>query len=167
MRHSSTLYVGRDVHKDSIAVASVGKEHDAEVLDRGTIGTRQADMDQLIRKMPSTATPLVFGYEAGPCGSWRSRYLTQKGYVCWVVAPSLIPNAAGDQVNTDRRDAIPLARLRRSGDLSPVDVPTGEAAASRDLTRAREDALRAVKTAKFRLNAFLLRHDIRDTGRAA
>jgi transposase len=39
--------------------------------------------------------------------------------------------------------------------------------AIRDLTRAREDAIRDLKTAKFRLKAFLLRHDIRYTGRAA
>jgi transposase len=38
--------------------------------------------------------------------------------------------------------------------------------ASRDLTRAREDALRDLKTATFRLKAFWLRHDIRSTGRA-
>jgi len=36
----------------------------------------------------------------------------------------------------------------------------------RDLTRAREDALSDGKDAKFRLKAFLLRHDIRYTGRA-
>jgi len=38
--------------------------------------------------------------------------------------------------------------------------------AMRDLTRAREDALSDGKDAKFRLKAFLLRHDIRYTGRA-
>jgi transposase len=83
------------------------------------------------------------------------------------VAPSLMPKKAGDWVKTDRRDARQRARLMRSGDLSPVDVPTVEDAAIRDLTRARADAIRDLKTAKFRLNAFLLRHDIRDTGRAA
>jgi hypothetical protein len=69
-------------------------------------------------------------------------------------------------VNTDRRDAIPLARLMRSGELTPVDVPTGEDDAIRDLTRAREDALRDLKAATFRLKAFWLRQDIRDTGAA-
>jgi transposase len=39
--------------------------------------------------------------------------------------------------------------------------------AIRDLSRAREDAIRDLKAAKFRLKAFLLRHDIRSTGRAA
>ena len=36
----------------------------------------------------------------------------------------------------------------------------------RDLTRAREDAIGDLEAAKFRLKAFLLRHDIRYTGRA-
>jgi transposase len=86
--------------------------------------------------------------------------------VCGVVAPSLIPKKAGDRVQTDRRDAIQLARLMRSGDLSPVYVPKVEDEAIRDLTRAREDALRDLKSAQFRLKAFLLRQAIRYTGRA-
>jgi transposase len=49
----------------------------------------------------------------------------------------------------------------RSGDLTPVYVPRIEDEAMRDLTRAREDALRDLKTAQFRLKAFLLRQDIR------
>jgi transposase len=54
----------------------------------------------------------------------------------------------------------------RSGDLTPVYVPQDEDEAIRDLSRAREDALRDLKTAKHRLKAFLLRHDIRYTGQA-
>jgi transposase len=87
--------------------------------------------------------------------------LSNNGYQCWVVAPSLIPNNAGDRVNTDRRDAVQLARLRRSGDLTPVYVPKVDDEAMRDLTRAREDPIGDLKAAKFRLKAFLLRHDMR------
>jgi transposase len=54
----------------------------------------------------------------------------------------------------------------RSGDLTPIYVPKVEDEAIRDLGGAREDAIRDLKAAKFRLKAFLLRHDIRDTGRA-
>jgi transposase len=167
MNQSSTLYVGLDVHNDAIAVADVAKDHDAEVIYLGTIGTRQCDIDQLVRKLQSKAPHLVFVYEAGPCGYWLYRYLTKKGQVCWVVAPSLIPKKAGDRVKTDRRDAVQLARLMRSGALTPVYVPKVEDEAIRDLTRAREDALRDLKAAKFRLKAFLLRHAIRYTGRAS
>ena len=90
----------------------------------------------------------------------------KKDYDCWVVAPSLLPKKAGDRVKTDRRDAVQLARLARSGDLPPVSVPKVDDEAIRDLTRVREDALSDVKDSKFRLKAFLLRHDIRDTGQA-
>src|SRR5262245_26589947 len=54
----------------------------------------------------------------------------------------------------------------RSGDLTPVSVPAIDAEASRDLSRAREDTLRALKAAQLRLQAFWLRHDSRSTGRA-
>jgi transposase len=166
MPHSTTLYVGMDVHKESMAVAYVAQDHGAEVVFLGCIGTRQCNIDKLIRQLQSKSQELVFVYEAGPCGYWLYRYLTKKGHICWVVAPSLIPKKAGDRVKTNRRDALQLARLMRPGDLTPVYVPTVEDEAIRDLTRAREDTIRDLKAAKFRLKAFLLRQDIRYTGRA-
>jgi transposase len=68
MAQSRTRFIGMDVHKDSIAVAYVAQEHGAEVLYLGSIGTRQGDLDQRIRKMPSQAQPLICVYAAGPCG---------------------------------------------------------------------------------------------------
>jgi transposase len=155
-----------DVHTEPSAVAYVARDHGAEVAYLGTIGTRQCDIDPLVRQMQSKGKHLVFVYEAGPCGYWLSRYLRPKGYDCWAVAPSLIPHKAGDRVKTDRRDAVPLARLARSGDLTALYVPTVEDEAICDLSRAREDTLSDLNDATFRLKAFLLRHDIRDTGRA-
>jgi transposase len=166
MSQSRTLFIGMDVHKDTIAVAYVAQDPGAEVTSLGTIGTRQCDIDQLLRKMQSKATHLIFVSEAGPCGSWLSRYLRKKDDDCWGVAPSLIPKKAGDRVKTDRRDALQLARLARSGDLTVVYVPQVHDEAMRDLTRARADAISDRKDAQFRLKAFLLRHDIRYTGRA-
>jgi len=59
-----------DVHKETIAVASVGEEREAEVVFLGTIGTRQCDIDRLIRKLQAKGKTLHFVYEAGPCGYW-------------------------------------------------------------------------------------------------
>jgi transposase len=84
-----------------------------------------------------------------------ARYLRNQGYDCWVVAPSLLPKQVGDRGNTDRRDAVPLARLMRSGDRTPIDV-----------TQEEDEAIRDLQAAKFRLNAFFLRHDIRYPGQA-
>src|SRR5262245_1008630 len=101
MQQSRTLYVGLDVHKDAIAVACVAQDHGAEVVSLGNIGTRQCDIDKLIRRLQSKSPHLVFIYAAGPCGYWLYRYLTQKGQVCWGVAPSLIPKKPGDRVKTN------------------------------------------------------------------
>jgi transposase len=69
-------------------------------------------------------------------------------------------------VKTTRRDALTLARVMRSGDLPPVSVPKVEEEALRDLWRARAAASRALKAAQVRRTAFLLRHAIREAGRA-
>jgi len=163
---SKTLYIGLDVHKESIAVAYAPEDRSAEVVSLGPIGTRQCDIDKLIRRLESKAAPLVFVYEAGPCGYGLYRYLTGKGFACHVVAPSLIPRKAGDRVKTDRRDAMTLARLMRSGDLRAISVPGVEDEALRDLSRGRDDAMQDLTRSKRRLKSFLLRQDIRYEGRA-
>jgi transposase len=166
MSQSRTLFSGMEVHKDTSAVAYVTQAHGAAVTYLGTIGTGQCAIDQLVRTMPSKATHLIFVSAAGPCGSWRYRYLRKKDDDGWVVAPARIPTTAGDRVKTDRRDAVQLARLARSGDRTTVSVPTVEDEAIGHLSRAREEARSDLKDAQFRLTAFVRRHDLRDTGRA-
>jgi transposase len=159
------LFVGLDVHKDSIAVAHAGGDAAPPVFV-GEIGSRQVDIDQLVRRLQGKAATLQVAYEAGPCGYGLYRYLTGKGVTCQVVAPSLIPRKAGDKVKTDRRDAVTLARLLRSGDLTAVYVPTVEDEAIRDLCRARDATRLTMKNAKLRLKSFLLRLGRQYVGRA-
>jgi transposase len=108
----------------------------------------------------------VFAYEAGPCGYVLHRYLTGQGLDCKVVAPSLIPRKPGDRVKNDRRDAVEIARLLRSGDLTDVYVPGVEDEAVRDVCRARDAARVTLKAAKLRLKSFLLRLGLHYVGRA-
>src|SRR5262245_57496524 len=166
MAQSRTLCIGMEVPTDARAVASVAQAHGAAGISLGTVGTRPSDMDHLGRQRPSKAKPLVCGYAAGPCGYGLSRSLTPKGSHCGVGAPSLMPPKAGARGHTARRDAGPLARLRRAGDLPPVSVPTVADAAIRELPRAREEAIGDLPSAHCRLQAFLRHHDIRSTGRA-
>jgi transposase len=165
MQHSTTLFVGLDQHKESIAVAYAPEDRQEEVTYLGPVGTRQCDIDKFLRTLQSKANRLLFAYEAGPCGYWLYRYLKRKGLDCLVVAPSLIPRKAGDRVKTDRKDAVQIARLLRSGDLTPVYIPQTEDEAIRDLCRAREGSMRELKAAKLRLKSFLLRQDIRYSGK--
>ncbi len=152
-------YIGLDVHKASIsvAIAETGRQ---EPVFRGEIPNEPGAIDKLVRQMSQHVggQPLLFTYEAGPCGYGIYHQIRAGGQDCEVVAPTLIPRRAGDRVKTDRRDAVMLARLSRSGELTPVWVPTPEQEAIRDLTRAREDMKAIELKARQRLSAFLLRH---------
>jgi len=166
MRHASTRDGGLDVHHESRAGADGAQAPEADVIDLGTSGPRHADRDPRGRTRHANAPPLVVVDAAGPCGAWRSRALPTPGPGCWVVAPARRPTQAGDRVTTDRRDAGPRARLRRSGALTPVEVPAVEDDASRDLRRARADASGALQAATCRLNAGVLRPASHSMGRA-
>ena len=162
MENDSTVYVGLDVHKDSITVAyALGTD---EVELPGKIGTTKTDIDRLCKRLQSKARHIRVVYEAGPCGYGLYRQLLQKGFDCMVCAPSLIPRKPGERVKTDRRDAVKLVRSLRAGDLSAVYVPTVEDEAFRDLARAWMTAKDDLRQARQRLKSFLLAHDVRYAG---
>ena len=165
MNHLITV-VGMDVHKDSIELVVAETTGTQEVRRYGKINGDLASLDKAVRKLRSTGRELHFVYEAGPCGYEIYRHLTQRGFTCVVVAPSKTPRRSGDRIKNDRRDAQTLARLYRAGELTPVYVPLPEDEAMRDLTRAREDAVNVLRTARQRLGAFLLRQGHRYPGKS-
>lgn len=157
------LYVGLDVHKESISVATAthGEE---EVRFWGTISNNSTSLESFFRKLTSTDTVPCFVYEAGPSGYALYRHIRQLDYPCMVTAPSLIPRKSGDRVKTDRRDAMMLARLYRAGELTGIYVPDRDDEAVRDLFRMRCSAKSAEKEARQELLSFLLRNGIIYTG---
>jgi transposase len=153
-----TCFIGLDVHKDSIAIAAAeaGRE-----LPR-FIGTVRPELTQVLKALKALGSPenLLAVYEAGPCGYGLVRQLRSRGYACDVIAAGRITRPPSERIKTDRRDALTLARLARSGDLVQVTVPDERDEAIRDLSRAREDALRARLKARQQLKALLLRHGL-------
>ena len=93
------IFVGIDVAKVRNAIAIADGERGGEVRFLGEVD------------------------EAGPTGYGLHRLITSLGHSCIVVAPSLVPRRPGDQVKTNRRDAISLAKLLRAGELTAVWVP--------------------------------------------
>ena len=152
-------YVGLDVHKETIAI-SVAESGRQEPSYEGEIANTPKRVERKIQQLSERygGGLLQFVYEAGPCGYGLYRQLLASGHDVQVVAPSRIPKAPGERIKTDRRDAIKLARLARSGDLTPVWVPDTEQEAMRDLTRARDDMKAQERKARQQLNAFVLRH---------
>jgi transposase len=152
------IYVGLDVHKDTIAVALAEAGKRGEVRQHGQIANTPAALKGVVARLSRGGSDLRFCYEAGPCGYGIQRQLTTAGHECVVVAPSLIPRRPGDRIKTDRRDAINLAKLHRAGELTAVWVPDQAHEAIRDLVRARLAAVRSLRQARQQLSGFLLRH---------
>lgn len=164
MVQSSTAFIGMDVHKESIDIAIADAK---EARHFGRIDGDAAAVDKAIRKLRAVHRRAMFVYEAGPCGFWIYRRLRAQGLACMVVSPSKTPRHAADRIKTDRRDALRLARLARAGELEPIHVPDALDEAVRDLVRAREDALIAQRQVRQRLQALLLRNEIRYVGKTA
>jgi transposase len=156
MSENITTFVGLDVHKESIAIAVAGTGREKPQF----VGTVGATLKELLKTLSHLGQreQMLLVYEAGPSGYVLVRELRTQGYRCEVVAPTKIPRRSGERIKTDRRDAVALAHFARAGDLSIVTVPDEADEAIRDLSRAREDALRARMTARHQLKAMLLRH---------
>jgi transposase len=93
------LYIGLDVHKDSITVPVAQGGRDGEVRLYGTISNDLHAIEKLLtrlRKAHGANPRLEVCYEAGPCGFVIARRLRQLGVPCIVVAPSMTPRRSGD-----------------------------------------------------------------------
>ena len=168
MNKHSILFIGLDTHKEFNEVAYIEEHRGAQPVHLGRVSSSKVAVQKLVRQFESKypGATLHFVYEAGPCGYWIYRLITSLGHCCYVVAPSLIPKKPGEKIKTDKRDALKLAKLLKSEDLTPIYVPEPEDEAVRDLSRAREIAMKDLKDAKYQLKALLLRNNINYKGTA-
>jgi transposase len=167
-RMKMKLYLGLDVHQESITIAIAAGGRNGELRLHGTISHDLHALEKALSKIRQAhgGASLEVCYEAGPCGFGLARRLAQLKVPCTVVAPSLIPRRPGDRVKTDKRDARKLARLLRAGELTCVYIPEATDEAIRDLCRARTDAVDDRRRSRHRLKGFLLRHGYRYQGKS-
>ena len=150
-----TIYLGLDVHKDSVTVA---------VLPAGAAAPTRVDKlandpAKLRRYFDRLATEgtLRACYEASGAGYVLYRAMTEWGYACEVIAPSLIPQRPGHQRKHDQYDAAQLARLYRAGELTAVRIPSEAEERVRDVVRCRATMQRELRKSRQYLLKFLAR----------
>ena len=165
MSKNKRAFVAFDSAKAKHAVAIAEDGRDGEIRYLGEIENSPPAIRKLVTKLSRQYGQLHCCYEAGPTGYGLHRQLTDLGYVCDVVAPTMIPKRSGDRVKTNRRDAMTLVKLLRAGELRAIWVPDAVHEAIRDLTRAREAAMIDLRTKRQQLLSFLLRHGRNFSGR--
>jgi transposase len=124
----SKLYVGLDVHKDTIVAATAEEGPRGEIRQLGTISNDLHALEKLIaklRKAHGRSCSIEVCYSraerdrsrrggtrraaagaavnAGPCGFGIARRLEQLKIPCSVISPAHIPKRSGDRVKTDSR----------------------------------------------------------------
>ena len=165
---NTKLYLGLDVHKNSIVVATAladGSDPQSYGKWCGSNLSAERGLLKIRQKYQVEKSEISIVYEAGPTGFVLARRLQQLGYHCIIVGPSEVPSKAGDKVKTDKRDARKLARLHRAGELTAIHIPESKDEAVRDLCRARTDASQALARAKQQLGMFMLRSGYRYDGK--
>lgn len=149
------IYVGLDVHANSITAAVLsGNNKDAEIIN---LSSDLMKIRRLFRRL-SEKGQVRACYEASGAGFVLQRSLTENGFHCDVIAPSLIPRKPGDRRKTDRLDALMLAQLYRSGHLTVVHVPEQDHEALRRLLRLRTSYQLYCKATKHRISGILRNH---------
>lgn len=151
----SIIYVGMDVHKDSITLAVLP----ATAKNPTRLERLSHDLPKLKRFLDRLARDgeLRVCYEASGAGYVLHRALREWGYACDVIAPSLIPKRPGVQRKHDKRDAADLARFHRAGELTPVRIPSEAEERIRDVVRCRETFQREILKSRHYILKFLAR----------
>jgi transposase len=159
--HSTeTLWVGLDVHQNSITAAILAGDAQEPVVQRlsGDLNATR----RLFRRLAKQGAPRAC-YEASGAGYVLQRALARDGFHCEVIAPSLVPRKPGDRRKTDRLDASKLAHFYRSGLLTPVAVPDEQQEAIRQLLRGRLALQTHITRLKHRIVRVLATHGHRFT----
>ena len=105
----------------------------------------------LLKKLKSFSAQgftLHLCYEATYLGNSLYRAISAAGIKCDVVAPSLIPISAGNQIKTDRLDSEKLCLYFMKGLLTPIHIPEIEDEVDRDVIRSRSFLMGQLKAVR-------------------
>jgi len=131
------VFVGIDLHNNKWHVTARTAEFE---LFSGSIPGKWEALQRILQRYKGHKIETV--YEAGYFGFWLHDRLIDYGAECIVTPPSLIPQAYGNKVKTDRRDSRKLAHFLAKGLLKRVWVPTEKECYHRQVIRRRRQLVR-------------------------
>jgi transposase len=152
----SILYLGLDVHKDSVTIAvfdSRGSE--PRHLDRLPYDPQR--IRRYLQRLSREGGELRAVYEASGAGYVLHRQMKDWGFHCDLCAPSLIPKRPGERQKHDKLDAIQLAKHYRAGNLVLIRIPDEAEERVRDVVRCRETFQREILKSRHYILKFLRR----------
>jgi transposase len=152
-KFQSIIFVGLDVHKNSISLA-------ARSFDRGLIVERVFSTKDLgkLRKFLyklNKQGSIRCVYEACGAGFFLQRKMQEWEITCEIAASSLIPQKPGDKRKNDKLDARMLAEYYQAGLLTMVCVPSAEIEGARGVVRCRQAFRKKVTQVKHQITKFL------------
>jgi transposase len=153
---NSVIYVGMDVHKETISVAVI-RDNNRNVEFERQIRNEPGQIKKFFTRLKEKSDAILTCYEAGPTGFTIYRLLEELEITCYVAAPSLLPRKPGERIKTDKRDALMVAKALRNQEITPVYVPSRSDEAVRDYLRVCTDMRGDLKRQKQRLLQFLLK----------
>lgn len=152
---NSIIWIGMDVHKDTVMVAVFeDRRSEPEVVQQLPNDPRK--LRRFFERWAKRGE-VRSCYEASGAGYVLHRDITEWGYDCEVIAPSLIPVRPGERRKHDRKDATQLARLYRAGELTPIRIPSADEERVRDLVRCRQCFQREILRSRHYVTKFLAR----------
>ncbi len=161
----SIVYVGMDVHSSNYTLSCYMVENDKCFATVQMEPDYKEILKYLNKVQENIGGPCEFhcGYEAGCLGYTLYHQLVEHGVDCTILAPSTMPTYKKNDIKTDKRDAMKIARCLAFNTYRAVYIPTKEDSSVKEYIRMRDAHKLALKKVKQQILAFCLRYDFRFT----
>lgn len=166
----SIVYIGMDVHKNSYSLCALNA-NTGEIVQETTISP---DVDKIVKfinsakeKIDEEDISVLTGYEAGCLGYSLYHQLTGLGIDCDILAPTTMSRSAKNIVQkNDRMDAHNIATNLNTKAYKKVYVPNDHDNQIKEYIRMRKAFCKQAKCLKQEINAYVLKHGERYSGKS-
>ena len=163
------IIVGADMSDETLALEIA---HNERSLGRRSFGNDPESWEAMVRHLKARAqqaggASVVLAYEAGPHGMGLHDFLSDRGIVCHMFAPTLLKRSPKSRKHkTDPKDAQGLLEVLRGhllagNKLPSVWIPDPRLRDDREIVRGRLDAGARTRQTRTQIQSLLKRYTVR------